>query len=134
MAVGSSPGKTAPPLEVSAWKAPLMVPEPKVSGLPDKVSEPPAVLEDTRCCSFSDKKLSEWLNVSEISNNVVLQLTGMDLYDAHTALRHAHELAKSEFEIHVISTLKLRKHKGFTPWFAGAKTKYRGYLTPEIKK
>ena len=130
---GSSPGKKAPPLEVSAWKAPLMVPEPKVSGLPDKVSEPLTVPEDTRCCSFSDKQLSKWLNVSEISNNVVLQLTGTDLYDAHTALRHAHELAKSEFEIHVIATLKLRKHKGFTPWFAGAKTKYRGYLTPEIK-
>ena len=54
MTVGSSPGKIAPPLTVSAWTAPLMAPESMVSGISDKVSEPPAVPEATRCSSFSD--------------------------------------------------------------------------------
>jgi hypothetical protein len=130
--VGIPPSQIAPPLEVSAWSTPLVCSTQETEILPP----PPPISESedtSRYSSYTDKNLDEWLNVSNLCNNVVLQLTGLDLYDSHTALRHAHELADSDYEIHVVSTLKLRKHKGFTPWFAGAKTKYRGYLSPDIR-
>ena len=76
--------------------------------------------------------MDEWLNVKELENDVVLNLTGIDIYDSHTALRHGHELSNSKHTVHVFTPLELRKHKGFTPWFAKAKTKYRGHLSQEI--
>jgi hypothetical protein len=139
-AVGFPPGLKSPPREVSAWEAPLkeVAREKEVLPPPPPLPMDPgpsmAPEESPRYCSYTDKDMEKWLSVSELKNHVILQLTGMDLYDSHTALRHAHELAESDYEIHVVSTMVLRKHKGFTPWFAGAKTKYRGYLTPKVKQ
>ena len=72
-------------------------------------------------------RLQEWLNIKKLHADAVLELTGHDVYDSHTALRHVYELEKSErHSIHVILPLRLRKHRGFTPWLVNGTTKKRG--------
>ena len=93
----------APPKLVSDWTTPL----PSTSGMEKSPTGPtitgtqqdsldsapaPANVPEARCYSYSDKQLDEWLNVKELENDVVLNLTGIDIYDSHTALRHGHEL------------------------------------------
>jgi hypothetical protein len=75
--------------------------------------------------------LTTWLSVTELSKDVVLELTGKDVYDSHTALRHVHELQSPQHSIHVILPLSLRTNKGFTPWLINAKTKVRGTTVPQ---
>ena len=79
------------------------------------------------CDTFSDLQLQDWLKVKKLDTDVVLELTGQDIYNAHTALRHVHELEDSErHSVHVILPLRLRKHRGFTPWLVNGTTKKRG--------
>ena len=89
-------------------------------------SPPPQIQYDT----FSDVDLTTWLSVTELSKDVVLELTGTDVYDSHTALRHVHELQSPQHSVHVILPLSLRTNKGFTPWLINAKTKVRGNTVP----
>ena len=60
-----------------------------------------------------------------------MELTGKDVYDSHTALRHVHEIQSPQHSVHVILPLSLRTNKGFTPWLINAKTKVRGSTVPQ---
>ena len=120
---------------MSDWTTPLSSGPTIIGTQQNSLDSAPAsanVPDQPRCYSYSDKSLDEWLNVKELDNDVVLQLTGIDVYNSHTALRHGHDLANSKYAVHVLTSLELRKHKGFTPWFAKAKTKYRGHLSQEL--
>ena len=77
---------------------------------------------------YADVELDEWLDIPKLSCNVLLRLCENDVYDAHAALRHAHDLLDSEsaHKIYIMMPLNLRKHRGFTPWLAHASTVQRG--------
>jgi hypothetical protein len=66
--------------------------------------------------------LDDWLNVSVLERDVVLVVTGKDVFDAHTAIRHVHNVAARGHNIHVVLPPALRKHRGFTPWLVTGKT------------
>ena len=70
--------------------------------------------------------LNQWLAVSELNNDVTLHLEASDVYDAHAALRHAHELSDSVNQIQLVMPMSIRTHRGFTPWLAYARTVHRG--------
>ena len=86
----------------------------------------PAPLEGTggnseeRYARYSDAELHDWLALDTVQSNIVLTLTGEDLFDAHTALRHASSLDPQHHTILVVMSPVLRKHRGFTPWLKNA--------------
>ena len=83
-------------------------------------SGPPPV-EDKRCDHYSDSDLDAWLAVNSLVKDVELELSGTDLYDAHTALRHVHEVQKGPYRICVTAPTELRKERAFSPWFHTAR-------------
>ena len=78
------------------------------------------------CVHFSDLDLTQWFSISELQGPTVLELQNQDIFDAHAALRHAHEVLASQYPLFVALPLELRKHPGFTPWLTSAVTYVRG--------
>ena len=98
--------------------------------IPPSVSPPPpAVLEpdESRYDILSEVAFDKWMNLEKLVNDSVLCISENELYNAHSALRKAHELIKSSVhQVYVILPLSVRKHKGFTPWLQFSKTQFRG--------
>ena len=70
---------------------------------------------------------------------MLLQLNDSDVYGAHTALRHAHDISDSEHKIYLTMPVSLRNHRGFTPWLAYARpihrdTKVRNLVPVEVQQ
>ena len=65
------------------------------------------------------------MDVQELEQDVVLAISGEDVYEAHTALRHVEEINKGNHSILVMLPYALRKHAGFTPWLKHAETRSR---------
>lgn len=72
------------------------------------------------CARFSDLELSDWLAVEELREPMVLAIAGADLYDSHTAIRHAHDLLHKGGEVTILVPEELRRNRAFTPWLATA--------------
>ncbi len=96
-------------------------------------SEPPPgnqegdAMAPPRCdYSDSDSCLQQWLEVKQLHHDVVLTITGDDLYNSHVALRHLAEIDQQHHAIQMVMPLALRSNRGFTPWLASGKTVYRG--------
>ena len=100
-------------------------PPPPVAATPRPTPAPPPTYVSavtSRYASYSATELDTWLAVAELSQPVVLALSGADPYDAHTALRHADELQNSRHEILVTMSKEIRKDRAFTPWFRTSET------------
>jgi hypothetical protein len=84
---------------------------------------PPSPVNSSRWCpQYADNKLDEWLEVKSLDRDVILNIHGDDLYDAHTALRHLHSIDSREHSVLLMLPLTLRKHRAFTPWLTHGKT------------
>ena len=66
--------------------------------------------------------LGDWLDTSTLAHNVELKLSGLDLYDAHAAVRHLSSIQYNTHTVNVLMSPALRKHPAFTPWLCTAKT------------
>ena len=85
-----------------------------------------------RCCIYTDRKLDDD-SISELYNFFVLQLTELGIYDSHNALRHAHDVAQSKHEMHVITTMQLKKHK-VCLLVCSSKNKLQGWIIQRTAK
>ena len=56
--------------------------------------------------------------MTQLASDVVLQLSECDIYQTHTAVRHLHQMDHNGHGVTVVMPMKLRTHKGLTPWFA----------------
>jgi hypothetical protein len=50
---------------------------------------------------WGDNVQTSWLRVNELTENCVLSLHGLDIYDAHTAVRHLSTLPRSQHTVFV---------------------------------
>jgi RNase H-like domain found in reverse transcriptase/Reverse transcriptase (RNA-dependent DNA polymerase)/Integrase zinc binding domain/gag-polyprotein putative aspartyl protease len=80
------------------------------------------VPQDGWCAHFSDDRLDEWLAVAALDRDVILHIDGTDMYDAHTAVRHMHDIDTREHSVLLMLPAALRKHRAFTPWLSHGKT------------
>lgn len=69
-----------------------------------------------------DLALGPWLQTSQLQQDTLLSLHGLDWYDAHTALRHASTLSLGPHTCFVAMPPELRRHRAFTPWLAAGTT------------
>ena len=103
--------KASPAKSASDW--PTFPPPPAAKATKEK---PPS----TRC-DFSDTCLDDWLKVEHLQKDTVLSITAKCLYDAHTAVRHAHEVNLGNYALTLNIPDKLRrKNSGFGPWLHSA--------------
>jgi hypothetical protein len=78
------------------------------------------------CVQFwGDNVQTRWLHVNELTSDCVLSLHGLDVYDAHAAIRHLSALPRSQHTVFVALPLAQLKHPAFTPYFQYASTKDR---------
>ena len=63
--------------------------------------------------------------MQSLDRDVVLNIHGADLYDAHTAVRHVQEVETQQHSILLMLPMELRKHRAFTPWLCGGKTQFK---------
>ena len=67
--------------------------------------------------------MDKWLDVSCLSNHTLLIIKAECQYQAHTALRHAHEVDLGNYKLDIQLPEKLRrKGSGFGPWLRRAAT------------
>ena len=96
---------------------------------PAVVSEVAPVRYDTPIVNA----LSNRLDHITSGHSAQLHLSGTDVYEAHAALRQAHDLLNSDSavtQIKIMLPLSLRNHRGFTPWLAGAYTIFNSSAAP----
>lgn len=74
------------------------------------------------CDRFSDQDIEKWLAVDALTNDAHLTISGDDIYNAHTAIRHLHEVNRQGHALLVTLPLALRKNRGFTPWLIDGRT------------
>ena len=126
---GTQPPPPPPRPPVNQWaQAPPQIRPPPPAPAPQTAATlpPPPPPIRTRCLShFSDENLDPWLEKQSLDRDVVLDLHGADLYDAHTALRHAHEIDTQQHSIHLLLPMTLRKNRAFTPWLCNGKTQLK---------
>jgi hypothetical protein len=84
----------------------------------------PAVgVEPSRCVHYQgDDGLSRWLDCTELSQDVMLSLHGLDPYDAHTAVRHLSSVNLLGHSICLAMPYHIRTDRGFTPWLRDGTT------------
>ena len=99
---------------------------PPPPGIPDVAQgdEAPRCDPEPECYvkQYSDIDIDRWLEVTELSSDAELGLTGTDLVDAHTALRHIENVDKRGYQLKVRLPMSLRKNRAFTPWLHTGKT------------
>jgi hypothetical protein len=80
-------------------------------------------VEPSRCVHYlGDNGLSQWLDCTELSQDVMLSLHGLDLYDAHTAVPHLSHVNLLGHSIFLAMPYHIRTDRGFTPWLRDGTT------------
>lgn len=77
--------------------------------------------EASKYVQYSDLEIADWLAVKTSAESVVLAVSNSDIFVAHAAVRHAHDLCKSGVDVTLLIPKELLRHKAFTPWFADAR-------------
>jgi hypothetical protein len=87
------------------------------------VAGPAVGVEPSRCIHYlGDDGLSRWLDCTELSQDVMLSLHGLDPYDAHTAVWHLSSVNLLGHSIFLTMPYHIRTDRGFTTWLRDGTT------------